>query len=597
MAIVALKKLTLFGSSADRDQMLEVLQTLGCAHLIALQEPGYSDDQVSSARFEKTLKALKYLSQYPGRNQYLDAAGELDLDDLVDRILAIQLQERQLRDQRTLMVERIKAIEPWGNIEFPENSSLSGFRLWFYRVPAKAVAAMNRVDSVWQCVHRDDRYHYIVVIDRNEPAPSSMPVPRTPMGAQSLSRLKQELNQLDRSLASLHREREKLGQGSGQIAAGLAKLQDEFQLKVAESFSVELDGIFLIQAWVPASALIGIKQFVDRHTWAMCCSDPNEKENPPTLLSNPEALAGGEELIRFYHPPGYFGWDPSILLFFSFAVFFSMILSDAGYAALFGLLLAVFWRKLGQTKTRLRLRRLAAVAIASASGWGIAAGSYFGVSPSAGNVLAQLVIIDVNDVDSMMALSIAVGTAHIALANIIVFWQRFGRMQALASLGWLCVLIGGFLQWHATYQQGVFPSQLIAALLGSGILLILFFSGKRSIKSPVDVLRQLWDGVVRLMKLSQLFGDVLSYLRLFALGLSSASMALVFNQLAESVASSLPGVGIVLAVLVLLLGHLLNLLLCLMSGVVHGLRLNFIEFFRWGITEEGHPFKPFAKRS
>ncbi len=81
--------------------------------------------------------------------------------------------------------------------------------------------------------------------------------------------------------------------------------------------------------------------------------------------------------------------------------------------------------------------------------------------------------------------------------------------------------------------------------------------------------------------ISRIFGDALSYLRLFALGLASASLALTFNQLAQDVYHSLPGMGLFLSLLIILVGHLLNLMLCLMSGVVHGLRLNFIEFFHW----------------
>ena len=92
-----------------------------------------------------------------------------------------------------------------------------------------------------------------------------------------------------------------------------------------------------------------------------------------------------------------------------------------------------------------------------------------------------------------------------------------------------------------------------------------------------------------------MFGDVLSYIRLFALGLAGSSLAVTINDLADQVAHALPGPGLLLAILVVLLGHVINLALCLMSGVVHGLRLNVIEFFNWGLAEEGYPFRPFAK--
>jgi len=98
-----------------------------------------------------------------------------------------------------------------------------------------------------------------------------------------------------------------------------------------------------------------------------------------------------------------------------------------------------------------------------------------------------------------------------------------------------------------------------------------------------------------LTKLSGALGDVLSYLRLFALGLASGSLAVEFNNMASGVYEGYPGIGLFFALLILILGHTVNLLLGITSGVIHGLRLNVIEFFNWGLTEEGTLYKPFKK--
>ena len=95
---------------------------------------------------------------------------------------------------------------------------------------------------------------------------------------------------------------------------------------------------------------------------------------------------------------------------------------------------------------------------------------------------------------------------------------------------------------------------------------------------------------------TKIFGDVLSYLRLFALGLASASLAITFNQLAADVGDALPGIGFLLHILILLAGHLLNFVLTVVSGVIHGLRLNLIEFYNWSLADEGYPFQPFSKQ-
>jgi V/A-type H+-transporting ATPase subunit I len=131
--------------------------------------------------------------------------------------------------------------------------------------------------------------------------------------------------------------------------------------------------------------------------------------------------------------------------------------------------------------------------------------------------------------------------------------------------------------------------------LGLGLLAVFAFASERAVRDLRSVLLRLLDGMRALTGVTRVFGDVLSYLRLFALGLASASLALTFNDLAQQ-ASQVRGMGLLFAILILLVGHLLNLLLALMSGVVHGLRLNYIEFYNWALSGEGYAFQPFKKK-
>jgi V/A-type H+-transporting ATPase subunit I len=285
-------------------------------------------------------------------------------------------------------------------------------------------------------------------------------------------------------------------------------------------------------------------------------------------------------------------------LFFSFAFFFAMILSDAGYATFFGFLLALKWKKLGKAMQGKRLRMLALVTIIFSIIWGVLTGGYFGFSPPQDSFAGSLKILDINDFDSMMRLSIAVGAIHIILANIIKAYQSKTKKAGVAALGWICLVIGGFLLWLV--KSSVLNDQLsnntAITLLIMGVGLLLFFSSERTIKKPSDAFWKILDGLKNITGITKIFGDILSYMRLFALGLASASLALTFNQLAEQVYSSASGLGLLSSILILILGHTLNLMLCLMSGVVHGLRLNFIEFYNWSVSDEGYAFKAFSKK-
>ena len=127
--------------------------------------------------------------------------------------------------------------------------------------------------------------------------------------------------------------------------------------------------------------------------------------------------------------------------------------------------------------------------------------------------------------------------------------------------------------------------------MGLGVAGIILFTGTEG-----SIWNRLLQGLQGLTRFSNAFGDSLSYLRLFALGLASASLASTFNDLAEQVRAAVPGIGLFFGLVIALLGHGLNFVLSLSSGFIHGLRLNFIEFFNWSISEEGYPFKAFARK-
>lgn len=135
-------------------------------------------------------------------------------------------------------------------------------------------------------------------------------------------------------------------------------------------------------------------------------------------------------------------------------------------------------------------------------------------------------------------------------------------------------------------------------MLAAGGLLVLFFSSRRPWWQGnwKDRLGRILDGLLALSGISRAFGDVLSYLRIFALGLASAQLAITFNDMAATARENIAGLGTLVAILILGFGHGLNFLLATMSGVVHGLRLNYIEFFNWGMAEEGYPYRPFSKK-
>ncbi len=590
MTIRTLLKATVIGVLEDKAQVLDGLQTLGALHVIPLAagtRQEWSDDLGVTP--EQLRLTLHYLVGCPLKRRQVTTERHFDLRKVVEETLANRHRRMQLEEQRDALVKRIKDLQPWGSFELPGEQGLYGQRLWFYLVPNYRIHEVEKSELVWSVVHRDNRYTYVAVIAEEEPRANQMPVPRTHTGSVPLQQLEHQLQDIEIELELLDGEREAQTRWLYMLQRSLAGNADAAERAEVGALTRDGDGVFALQGWVDGTREQELQHFAAAHGLALLLAAPEPGETPPTLLDNPERLAGGEEVVRFYQMPGYHGWDPSRVVFFSFATFFALILSDAGYALLMAGILGFYWKRMGDSATGRRLRALGLALTLFSLAWGVLVGSYFGAPPPV-PLLAQFKVLDVNDFDSMMNLSILIGAGHLVLANAISGWQARHRLQGLAALGWILIVVCGLLLW----RLGVSGPTLAPGVLG-GVLVLLCASERRGADAKTLLLR-LVDGLLALSGLSKMFGDVLSYLRLFALGLASASLALTFNQLGHDVAAALPGMGVLLEVLILVVGHLLNFVLAVVSGVIHGLRLNLIEFYNWSLSDEGYAFQPFAKR-
>lgn len=593
MTIVALKKVTLCGLLKEKRDLLSGLQDIGCLHLTALRPAPAEPEKATSARAEEAYKALKFLSDMPGKRKQVRRDPRFDVGNLVAQARAVQERQRDVEDRRDFLVHRIKQIEPWGDLVFPPESDLAGYRLWFYVLPAGKRRALDAIEIPWQIVHLDQRRAYVVLLAEEEPPEDILPVPRTHTGALPLEELKQQLEEVEVEIESLAAERQALTRFLYLLKLNLAKAEDRATLNHATEQTRDAHGIFAVQGWVPLSATTALQDFAATRRLACLIEDPAPDDLPPTLLDNPPSLAAGTDLALFYQTPGYHSWDPAMVVFFSFTLFFAMILSDAGYALLLLGGLGLTWGKVSASASGRRMRNLCLALFGTSLVWGVLSGGYFGVTPPDNSLLGWLHIVDLKDFDFMMRLSIIIGVLHIMLANGMVAYLNWTRHSvAFPKLGWNAVALGGLLLWLSGGALGT----LAWTLMMGGLVAVFWFSSTRAFDSAKNSALRVFEGFKALTGVSGLFGDILSYMRLFALGLASASLALTFNQLAAQVQAAVPGLGMLIAILILLLGHAMNLGLAIMSGVVHGLRLNFIEFYKWGMSEEGYPFKAFARK-
>lgn len=593
MSIVRLKRLTLYGLSAQKEAVLGGLQELGCVHLVDLQPPGERHAGGPAPQPKDTYEALRYLEDSPVRRHAVSQDEDYDLDAIVEKALWNRQRRRAVHDRLDELRQQIREVEPWGDFRLPTPEELGGLKLWFYVVPLHRMKQLEGIDAAWQVVRRDHRNAYVVVISETQPEAGTIPASPADIGPYSLSELRWQEELAEAEAEEIMAERWKLTRWLGLLRRDLARAENRASLEYAATQTYDAAEVFAVQGWVPAKLTKSVSAFAHRNGLAYTLEDPAPDDMPPVLLENPPKLAAGEDLIAFFQLPGYRDWDPSVVVFVSFALFFAMILSDAGYAAVLGLGLAFFWKRLGKSDSGRRMRGLVAFIVGASVVYGILVGSYFGVAPRAATIWGGLKVLNINDLNGMMKLSVCVGGFHVALANAMVAWNRRASPAALAPVGWI-LLVAGFLGLLLQGAPNAFDT-VYPWIMGAGIVLILCFSSERPMRGIKHLLLRLLDGVKAVTGLSSWFGDILSYLRLFALGLSSASLAVTFNQLAVQ-AMDVPGIGLLFGLAILLLGHVLNLILAIISGVVHGLRLNLIEFYNWGVSGEGDTFKAFRKK-
>ncbi len=585
MAIVKLKKITLYTLSKNLKIFLDRLQELGVMHVVSLTEK--VDTSKSRKSEQKAQEALQFLLLAPYKRGQLHIPKTFDAQHIKTQALKLKTSLQKLTEEKDALKKRIKDIRPWGDFSYAIRASDDPYRLWFYQIPHQKLTFFEQSDLIWQNCGKDHRFFYIVIVSEQKP---QLPFKRTHIGKKSLSQLQTELEHIENEIEEIQAKRVSLTQWIDLYVQEIHHLENQEHLEEVTTKVFKDDAIIIIQGWVPVDQLKQVEAFAYQNNAAFLLEDPKSDEMPPTLLKNKSMFAAGENLLTFYTVPNYFEHDASTIIFFSFILFFGMILGDVGYGIILGIATLLFYKKMKKGQMSKRFIPLLLLLSFTTTLWGMLIGSYLGAPPPENSWLAAMRLLDINDYDTMMKISVFIGASHIIIANIlkaIDLSKEKNRWEILAPFGWIIAIIGSLFYYIKPDMQPLATTTILC-----GLVLILLFS---AVDKPM--VKRLFSGTSALMQITTVFGDILSYLRLFALGLATASMGMAFNQLAMQVSDTFPGIGVLFALMILIIGHLLNFTLGIVSGVVHGLRLNLIEFLKYNSQNEGYAFDTFKKRS
>jgi V/A-type H+-transporting ATPase subunit I len=583
--IVTMNKVTLLVSIQDREQALETLQDLGVMHLSFAAVP--EDGQVESARERlDTIRQLREMipEDGPGEQDRQKSPPSFDVESLWQLVQQARRIRRDIED----LDKEIERIRPFGRFD-PEavrRLETSGVRVRLYETSVHSdppvPEGVYRVET-----YRDKETVCFVLIGLIKP---NLEIPEVPLPRASLESLRRKKKQLEDQEADLRRQFAGYAVFRSNLDAELEKARDWYDFVTARAGLVEHGPVLALEGFVPGKRLYRLQQSVVEQGWGVVVREVRPEDQPPTLLEHPawvRPIKAVFEMIGVV--PGYFETDISLPFLLFLSLFFAMIVGDAGYGALFigGTLLAGRFFRVPDHAFRLMLVMSGCTVV-----WGLLNGNLFGLQALPA-VLEPLQLDWLSGPGSerhLMLLCFIIGAIQLTLAHTWRLVLLLPQVRALAQLGWILVTWTMFFLARRLVLLEEFPGVMLYCLAGGLILIVVFML-------PLSSIGRNWPEYVRLpLDLISSFVDLVSYIRLYAVGMATFAIASAFNGMAatiglDGVFSGLAAAGIIF------LGHGLNILLAGMGVLVHGVRLNTLEFAgHTGIQWTGTLFSPFARR-
>lgn len=376
------------------------------------------------------------------------------------------------------------------------------------------------------------------------------------------------------------------------IAADKEKIKSNF-LKTEKTFYME--------GWVPSRLVKDAEKILQDTGCYYAFSEPGEEDEVPVLLDNKNFFVPFESITEMYSLPAYKGFDPTSIYAAFYAIFFGMMLSDAGYGIIMTLACFIVLKKFNLEGTTFKMIKLFFYCGISTTVWGALFGGWFGdfVPVFARTILGKEVLIKplwFNPLDDPMKLlifSLALGVVHLFIGMGIKAYMQIKEgkwFDAICDEGFWYLTIIGLIGWLAggMILPGLTKVGMYMAIIGMAGLLL---TGGRHNKG----FGKITGGLGNLYNITSYMSDILSYARLLALGLATGVIAQVVNTMGSLFGGGI--VGLIILIVVFVAGHTLNLAINALGAFIHASRLQYVEFFGKFYEDGGEPFNPFRKKT
>lgn len=582
--IVPMKKVLLLALESDSRNALEELRNAGVMQIDSAEQS--SNDTLLIA--ENRSRAERILAELEKFDVEALAVPEFSGSELLEKAASALERRSSAEGEIEKIRRRLVRLEPWGDFSYKLLCELKeqGVSVTLCEGDEESFAEAQKLEDLCcREISREGHVVYFVLMGTKEPDCGKFTCV-TLADDDDPELLRQESARLSADFDAACKELENLARSAEALKKEIALFDSSLEFQQASDALKEAGTVVYLSGYVPEPELETLRAAARKNGWGLVISDPGENDNVPVLLKDNKVTRIIKPLFDFLGVlPGYREMDVAggVLIFFT--IFYAMIIGDAGYGLLF-LLAALAGKVVFRKKPALRLPLNLLILLSSATVvWGALSGSWFGIPGIPG--IPWLTDPATKD-GNIQFFCFLLAFGQLALGRVWRAIHEGGIRSYVRHIGWALIILGNFvLTLRIIVWQGDFPVWMYF-VYGIGLLMVM--AADVNWKDPADCFQFPFNVIGS-------FTDVLSYIRLFAVGMAGGCIAASFNGMGVDIFKASPWF-IPLGILAILCGHLLNIALGFMSVLVHGVRLNTLEFSNHtGLSWSGQKFKPFKKNN
>ncbi len=587
--IVPMKKVHVVVRQKDVPMTVEGLQELGIVHVEHQEElSGYQLEE-RRGEIRDLEQAIRILADLKPARPVVERPA-IDWTDMVYDILELAAKIEHYKETIAKRTSLMRQWEKWGDFS-PEDCKLLAGRGIYIQLCAFPSSAKVQLPQgvIIKKIYTSSGTDYVLMIAPEKIEPPCEVISLPPMSLGQM-RIAQEEDYRQMSEA-----KEKIAHYDGcrnALQRILSERQNILRFEEVERGMRTEGDLALLKGYCPSDACSAITAKAKEQQWGLLVEDPSPEDQVPTLLRNPKGIGLINPVFDFMSIiPGYREADVSFCFLFFFSIFFGILIGDAGYGLIFLTATFLLHQKFKNKVTDHAPFYLIYVLSGCAMAWGFLTGTFFGLS-LLGKFVKPIVPWLGNE-DHVKLLCFIIGAVHLTIAHVWRGLRKLPSILILSDIGWIAIVWGAFFYAQQFILDKPIPSFVNPMGYIAFVVIVLFSQTFQDILK--DVTGFMIGVMLTVLSVVSTLIDIISYIRLFAVGTAGVTLAEAFNQMALGVGfhNLFLGLG---AVLILVLGHLLNVILGILAIMVHGLRLNILEFSgHLSLEWSGVQYSPFRR--